>query len=188
MATILKNFSSEHNLKLFVVGLFFLIGGFPLSFIIIILVQEAIFHPNTYLIFSTPITSNIIFSLSLVILTIGLALIINYTSKLIKSIGALVILLSTVLLLLSFYNYTSFDKDGLHINRWVTFNEQFYPWESVENVTQLNKNGHPSKIEFTFENDKVYIYSIDSKWFSKRHEFTQLLRNNNINFNYRDLE
>ncbi|WP_442594838.1 hypothetical protein [Neobacillus sp. D3-1R] len=180
---------SDHNSKLFVLGVIFLIGGFPLSLVVINLIQSSFFQPESFLIFSAQKSSYFIFTGSLLLLLLGVGLIINKNSKVIMGFGVIVFSAAIVFLFLSFYNYTYFDEKGIHINKTFSFNEVFYSWDKVESVTQLNKNGQPSKIEFKFDtNNDMFLYSIDSKWFSKRTEFNQLVRDHNIEFGFRDLE
>lgn len=85
--------------------------------------------------------------------------------------------LSLFIFYLSFDVYSYLNEKGIHINRASTIKAvESYQWEDVESVTQLNKRGLPSQLEFTLEDDKKILLNLHADWYAKRRAFYEVLR------------
>jgi len=192
MAVIKREFEQSLTAKFFSLLLIYLLGGVPLSIVIVNVVQLFYFQPNYFILFSSPRIAIFVFMLGLLGLFLIFAFILYMSSKgkrvILGFLSIPVLGLSGLMLYFSFDNYKYVDQNGLHVNPTFSINKTVsYTWGDMKEVIQVNKGGSPVGLEFILTEGQSFQFPLSGgDWVTKRRPFYETLSDHNVPLSSRE--
>lgn len=176
--------------KLFSMMLIFLLSCIPISIVSVNIIHRFYFQPHFYWVFSTYTLSYCLFSCGYFLLFFIFAIYL-YMKKYrfsLSSIGVslFMLVLSIYLFYSSFDTYSYLDEKGLYINSASSIgSEEFYQWNEVKEIVQINNGGLPSQLEIILDDQKIKL-NLQADWYAKRKGFYEQIREFNIPISSRE--
>ncbi|MCA1042299.1 hypothetical protein LCM00_22660 [Bacillus infantis] len=164
--TITKKKKRDKNQYILGISFVLLLGSFFIPLVVLLPLQQALYHPFGYWFLEPPRSAYFIFTGSLILLSLSLLMMISglAKNKLAKGLIAAGIFVSILLSVLSVDHYHYMNGNGIYINPFFGFGEKEFLWADVKEAKQIaveEKNGLKDKnLTFVFKDGEQYSFLI----------------------------
>ncbi|QPC46505.1 hypothetical protein [Mangrovibacillus cuniculi] len=147
----------DYGIGILIAGIISVILSFPFGLIAVMMYQDMFIKPENYLLFSTNPNAYFYFAAGTVIIVVGIAIMVLFLKKAMKSIGLIIAGIGVLCIYFSMIHSTVFNWDG------IVLNQKLIPWENVESVTQIVEDGTSLRLEIVTKDD-VIIFKTNNDW------------------------
>ncbi|WP_059173976.1 hypothetical protein [Bacillus sp. FJAT-27445] len=176
------------------ISIMLFIGSFFMPFVIVNLIQKAMYHSSTHWFFKTPTSASITFGVGMMLIALALFMYGKTSWKFKKWLSLFLILISIPFFMFGISNYYYLDKEGIHSDVLKSYNSvETYRWDEITEVNEVYKkemnNTHIESYQFKTKDNRVFDLPHDKNFLPFRAGLMKMLLENKVTItdNYDEL-
>ncbi|MBO8156131.1 MAG: hypothetical protein H0Z32_06725 [Bacillaceae bacterium] len=178
-----KNTLHDPTPIVFAIAITIFIGSFIFPFIIIYVVRDIFFRPDTYWIFQSPFSSYMTFMSGMMLMSMALLVFLFFNKrkgiKLASGVLAALTVVSLWLLSLGVYNYYYFNEHGIHYNHLFSYRATHYHWDDFSTMLELKEKEKGTtrlkELIFITKDGEELSFPFQQHFWNHKHKITSFL-------------